>query len=124
MPEPTILYIEDEQENLTLIRLFLRKEPFQLLTAETPEKALQILESHKVDLVLVDLNLQGEGDGAILVKAIRDNPKYKTTPVFVFSGFDEYQLQKHGIDGMVQKFFRKPTSKQVLVQALNEQFQT
>lgn len=117
--EKTILYIEDDIDNQTLVRLFLRNEPYDLITAETPQQALDVISSRDVDIIIVDLNLQEEGDGVELIRSIRGKNGYETVPIFVFSGFDEQHFKKYGIETLIQYFFRKPTSKKDLIEALN-----
>jgi len=120
MPLKNIMYVEDDLDNHTLIKLFLRNEPWDVVTTESPDQALDALEQNTMDLIIVDLNLQGEGDGAELIRTIRQNPGYQETPIFVFSGFDEHHFKQYGIEELVQRFFRKPTSKKVLVEAISE----
>lgn len=120
MATKKILHIEDDQDNQTLIKLFLRNEPYELIGAETPDQALEIAKSQSVDVIIVDLNLQGQGDGAEVIRSIRALENYKSVPIIVFSGFDQHHFRQYGIDDMINKFFRKPTSKKTLVEALRE----
>ncbi|MDG5767030.1 response regulator [Balneolales bacterium ANBcel1] len=118
MPEKNILYVEDDFDNHTLVKLFLKNEPWNLIIAETPGQAHEALASQPMDLVIVDLNLQEEGDGATLIRELKKNPEYESIPVFVFSGFDENHFSKYGLDDSIQRFFRKPTSKKMLIEAI------
>lgn len=120
MPVTNILYVEDDLDNQTLVKLFLKKEPWELKSAETPAQAMEILEAEPIDLIIVDLNLQEQGDGAELIKDIREKPEYKDTPVFVFSGHDEHHFEQFDIKDLTHRFFRKPTSKKVLIEAIRE----
>lgn len=121
MPNKRVLYIEDDFDNQTLISLFVKKEPFDMITASNPKEAMDLLKTaDPFDIIIVDLNLQEEGDGVPLIRDVRNMPQYASTPIFVFSGFDKTYFQQFGIDNMIQKFFRKPTSKSVLVSALKE----
>lgn len=117
MKKRTLLYVEDDPANQKLIRLFLKSEPVDIVTAENVEEALELLQSHPPDVIVVDLNLQEEGDGAGLIHSIRSMAGYESVPIFVFSGYDRSQLKQYEIDHMIQKFFRKPTSKKSLIDA-------
>ncbi|MEX0681052.1 MAG: response regulator [Balneolales bacterium] len=115
-----LLYVEDDPYNQNLIRLFLKKEPFHLITADSAAVALDILKKQSIDIIIVDLTLQKEGDGADLIRCIRDLDGYHSVPLFVFSGYDENHFNTLDIANMVQCFFQKPTAKQTLIKALKE----
>ena len=48
----TILYIDDEKNNLESLKATFRKE-YNILTAESAEQALAILSEHEIAVVLV-----------------------------------------------------------------------
>ncbi len=120
MKSKKILYVEDDQDNQMLVKLFLRNEPYELMTAETPQEAIDTISSHQVNAIIVDLNLQEEGDGVELIQSIRNLSGYQSVPIFVFSGHDEQHFKQFGIDDQIHRFFRKPTSKKTLIEALRE----
>ncbi|MDI6402748.1 response regulator [Balneolaceae bacterium ANBcel3] len=120
MASKKILYIEDDLDNHTLIKLFLRNTPWELSTSESAGDALKVMEEEDFSAFIVDLNLQDQGDGADVIQEIRKKEKYQETPIIVFSGFDEQHFKKYNVDHLTQSFFRKPTSKKVLLEALND----
>ena len=50
----TLLIVDDEVRILTALRRSLRREGYEVLTAESPREALRMLETTPVDLVLSD----------------------------------------------------------------------
>ena len=120
MDSKKVLIIEDDPSNQTLFKLFLKNEPYALIPAYSAEEALRFLESEQVDVILLDLNLEGDGDGATLVQKIKQLPDCSSVPVFVVSGLDEQQFAGFGIDDKVNGYFRKPVRKKTLVSALAE----
>ncbi len=120
MQTKQILYVEDDTANQTLIKLFIKKEPFELTTADNPDDALDLVRSNSYDVIIVDLNLRKEGDGAELIREIRDVDGYESVPVFVFSGHDVHSFREYGIEDMIQNYFSKPVNKKTLVNALWE----
>lgn len=115
-----VLYVEDSADNQLLISLFLRQEPVEFHTADDPEQALAKAAAENYDLFIIDLTLKQEGDGAELIKTLRAMPDYASVPIFVFSGFDEYSFRVYNLDDQIQRYFRKPASKNELVQAVRE----
>lgn len=69
-------------------------------------KALQFISEHKVDLFIVDLNMP-EMDGLTLLGRLRNDPKYKETPVLVISSLlneeKESGLKELGVFAVLTK---------------------
>ena len=55
----TILVVEDDERIRTAVRLALQKEGWKVLDAATGEEALQIFQSEKCDILLIDIMLPG-----------------------------------------------------------------
>jgi len=53
--EETILIVDDEKEIIELLKVYLKNEGYKLLTAKDGIEALQILECHLVDLIILDI---------------------------------------------------------------------
>ncbi len=115
-----ILYVEDDNANQMLVKLFFKKEPFEMTGVDNPDDALDIMNSQSFDLVIVDLNLRKEGDGAVLIREMRKLDGYENVPVFVFSGHDVHSFKEYGIEDMVNKYFSKPVGKKTLIEAIWE----
>jgi signal transduction histidine kinase/CheY-like chemotaxis protein len=64
------LVVDDEAEVVALCSRLLHKAGFEVSSAESAEQALQLLESHPFDLLLVDLRLPGS-DGFGLIRQAR-----------------------------------------------------
>jgi len=72
--KPTILCIEDQPDNMTLIRRILRPESYNLLEARTGLQGLSIAETQDLDLILLDINLP-DIDGYEVALRVRSSPK-------------------------------------------------
>ena len=102
----TVLYVEDSQDNRTLVRRVLQSEGFQVIEAENAAHAMQILHDHHPDLILMDINLP-EVDGYSLTTHLKLRPELKTVPIIaltanVMRGDRERSLEA-GCDGYIQK---------------------
>ncbi|MCC6641754.1 MAG: response regulator [Deltaproteobacteria bacterium] len=71
---PVLLVVDDEVRILTALRRVLRREAYEILTAETPAEALRLLDAHRVDLVLSDHKMPGMSGLALLAAAARKQP--------------------------------------------------
>jgi signal transduction histidine kinase/ActR/RegA family two-component response regulator len=79
----TLLYIEDNETNMSLMRRFLSRYPqFILLEARSATEGFQILENTLPDLILLDLSLP-DRNGVWVYKALKNNPRTSALPVIV-----------------------------------------
>jgi two-component system, NtrC family, response regulator AtoC len=69
--KPVLLVVDDEVSVLTLIRRFAEREGFEVITCTDGRQALEIAESRRPDLVMVDLRMPDVA-GLEIVRALRD----------------------------------------------------
>jgi DNA-binding response OmpR family regulator len=72
MSRQRILAVDDEEDIRELVRFNLEKEGFDVSTAETGEKALDLIRSGRPDLILLDLMLPGI-DGFEVCRILKRN---------------------------------------------------
>ncbi len=102
----TILYVEDNADNRTLVRRILTAEGYTLLEAVNATQALEILKNNKPDLILMDINMP-DMDGYSLTAKIKETPELEPIPIIaltanVMRGDRERSLEA-GCDGYIQK---------------------
>lgn len=72
--KPTVLYIEDHPDNMTLVRRILQSENYTLVEAKTGFQGILIAESQDIDLILLDVNLP-DVDGYEVARRLRASTK-------------------------------------------------
>lgn len=102
----TILYVEDNVDNRTLVRRVLTAEGYSIIEAVNATQALEILKNTKPSLILMDINMP-DIDGYTLTAQIKDTPGLELIPIIaltanVMRGDRERSLQA-GCDGYIQK---------------------
>jgi two-component system cell cycle response regulator DivK len=102
----TILYVEDNPDNRSLIRRVLEAENYAVIEAINAKQALEKLESSSIDLVLMDINMP-DMDGYTLTAKIKAIHKFSKIPIIavtanVMRGDREKSLGA-GCDGYIQK---------------------
>ena len=70
----TILYIEDNPDNMMLVRRALEARGYKLLPANNGVNGVKMAESEEVDLILLDINLP-DIDGYEVARRIRSSTK-------------------------------------------------
>lgn len=107
----TILIVEDESDIRDMLRLRLKKEGFEVLTADNGQHALGVFDEGRPDLVILDLMLPFLG-GMEVLRAIR---KTQQTPVLILSAKGEESDVIVGLELGADDYVVKPFSMPVLV---------
>ncbi len=84
--EKNILYIEDNPDNLLLVKRVLQSRGYRVLEAKNGMEGLSIAENQQVDLILLDINLP-DIDGYEVARRLRTNsrPKLAYTPIIAIT---------------------------------------
>ena len=88
-----ILIVEDDSVSALLLQRALEKNAHQIIgIADTGEKALEMLDEHGADIVMMDINLAGELDGIKTTEII--NEKFDIPVVYLSASSDAETLNK------------------------------
>lgn len=102
----TILYVEDNVDNRTLVRRILLSENYELIEAVNAMDALRVLENTKPDLILMDINMP-DMDGYTLTAKIKTTPGFERVPILAITANvmrgDKEKTLEAGCDGYIQK---------------------
>jgi CheY-like chemotaxis protein len=83
-----ILYIEDIQDNITLVEKIVTSRGHEFLSARNAEAGLELAFTSKPDLILLDLGLP-DADGQTLSVWLRGNPSLSSIPIIVLTAWPE-----------------------------------
>jgi len=114
-----ILYVEDNPQNMRLVRKILKHAGYEVLEAEDGLSGIEMAKSQQPDLILMDVNLP-DIDGLEATQRIRQLPEFAKTPIIALTanamvGDREKALQA-GCDG----YLPKPISKTELLKTVGE----
>ena len=107
----TILIIEDEPELVKILRSYLEKAGFDVLTAYRGDTGLSTWENTQPDLVLLDLNLPGM-DGLDVARKIRQK---SNTPILMVTARVDETDQLIGLELGADDYITKPYSPRIVV---------
>ncbi|MEJ2158054.1 MAG: response regulator transcription factor [Desulfobacteraceae bacterium] len=113
MTKEIILVVDDEEDILELVRFNLSREGFTLLSAETGEAAWEILQSQRVNLLVLDLMLPGM-DGLELARRLKAEPRTQSIPIVMLSAKGEEADIVAGLELGADDYVTKPFSPRVL----------
>lgn len=104
-----ILVVDDEVHILEMISYNLEKEHYKVITADTGEKALELLKKEMIDLAVLDVMLPGI-DGLSLLKYIRSNDEIRDMPVMLLTAKDAELDKVIGLELGADDYLTKPFS--------------
>jgi len=102
----TILYVEDNKDNRTLVRRVLVSEGYDMVEAANAAQALEVLKSENPNMILMDINMP-DMDGYALTSKIRNLPEFCNIPIIAITANvmrgDRERSFEAGCDGYIQK---------------------
>jgi len=112
--DQVILVVDDSEPTSKLIKGFLSKAGFKVITASDGLEALMILEIKKVHLVLSDIEMPVM-DGLMLYKEILKKDNLKQTPFLAMSGTFGHGRMKRMVEMGCAGYIIKPFDSDYLV---------
>ena len=118
-----ILYIEDIQDNITLVERIVTARGHELLSAHNAESGLEMAFDLRPDLILLDLGLP-DADGQTLSVWLRNDPTLVSVPIIVLTAWPEevarHTVEAYNLDGYLCKPFTLAQLVQIIDTALNK----
>ena len=102
----SILLVDDEKNILRSLKRLFMEEGYRVITAESGEEGLKILESEKPDMIISDQRMPGMEGLEFLERTIEDHPDVLR---IILTGQAELDDAIRAInDGCIYKFILKP----------------
>lgn len=114
--KPTILYIEDHPDNMTLVRRILYSENYTLIEAKTGFQGIWMAENQDIDVILLDINLP-DVDGYEVARRLRTSKKTKLahTPIVAVTANAMKGDDRKILDAGADIYISKPINIQELL---------
>jgi two-component system, OmpR family, alkaline phosphatase synthesis response regulator PhoP len=114
IPERPILVVDDDAKIVRLVRTYLERDGFTVVTAADGPAALDAIERHRPALVVLDLMLP-ELDGRAVIRAVRRDDQAAATPILVISARGSTVDRIAGFEDGADDYLPKPFSPAELV---------
>ncbi|MGB0933273.1 MAG: response regulator transcription factor [Lishizhenia sp.] len=113
-----IIIIDDEADIRDLLSYNLKKEGFDVVTAENGKEGLNLIHEHKPHLILLDV-MMPEMDGIEVCDAIRQTPGMENVIICFLTARNEDYSQIAGLDAGADDYISKPIKPRVLISRIN-----
>ena len=114
IPARPILVVDDDAKIVRLVRTYLEREGFSVVTAADGPGALDAIERHRPALVVLDLMLP-ELDGRAVTRAVRRDDEAAATPILIVSARGSTTDRIAGFEDGADDYLAKPFSPAELV---------
>jgi two-component system sensor histidine kinase ChiS len=108
---PTILIVEDDQQMLKALQAALEREGFEILSTSFGNEAIDLIQTEKPDLVLLDLVLP-DVDGLAICEQVR---RFSSVPIIIITGRAAEQPKVRGLALGADDYLVKPFSHKELL---------
>jgi len=107
---PTVLVVDDNQQNLELLLAYLEDVDCKTLSANDGMQALNIVKETPPDLILLDV-MMPRMSGFEVCRRIKTDPKTTDIPVIMVTALNELGDIERAISSGTDDFLSKPINK-------------
>ncbi len=111
--KPHILIVEDDLDLSEMVSSYFRVQNYDVLTAAWGEEALQLADTHALDLIMLDIRLP-DIDGFELCRRMRKNRRTQDTPIIFLTEKRDRIDKLQGLELGVVDYITKPFDIQEL----------
>ncbi len=107
---PIVLVVDDNQQNLELLQVYLEDVDCQSIPACDGPEALDIIAKEPPDLILLDV-MMPKMSGFEVCRRIKNDPNTCDIPVIMVTALNEFGDIERAIDSGTDDFLSKPVNK-------------
>lgn len=113
----TIMVVDDSASMRRVVGIALKGAGYEVLEAYDGQNALSKLTGQKVHMIISDVNMPVM-DGITFLKAVKQMPAYKFTPVIMLTTESEESKKREGQAAGARAWVVKPFQPEQLVNAV------
>lgn len=114
----TILVVDDEADIRELIEYNLKREGYEVITAENGVEAIEQAKKHFPQLILLDI-MMPEMDGIEACRNIRSLPEFKDTFIVFLTARSEEYSEVSGFNVGADDYIAKPIKPRILMSRIS-----
>jgi two-component system cell cycle response regulator len=114
LPDSTVMIVDDNAQNVELLQAFLESLPVKIITAADGVEALEKVQQHNPDLILLDI-MMPRMSGFQVCRRIKGDPKTKDIQILMVTALNELGDIEQASECGTDDFVSKPVNKFELV---------
>ena len=119
----TVLIIEDNEQNLYLMRFLLEKNGFVVAEATDGPKGIEAARTLQPDLILLDIQLP-RMDGYAVASELRRQTALETIPIIAVTSYAMIGDRERALDSGATDYIEKPINPFTFVEQIRRHFVT
>ena len=114
----TITVVDDDLEIVSLVRVILEQEGFNVRCAYSGKDLFAGLEKEKPDLIILDV-MMPEVDGLVVLARLKDAPETSSIPVILLTVLEQHEDVLAGYKTGADYYMTKPFTRIQLIAGIN-----
>lgn len=114
-----VLVVDDVHDVTEMIEWFLKHAGYEVITADSASRALDLADKTPFDLVISDIGMPAM-NGYELAEALRNLPKYQAVPLIAVTGYTEFDDRGRSLRAGFNAHLTKPIDPSQLLSIINE----
>jgi two-component system cell cycle response regulator len=110
LPQSTILIVDDNPQNIELLQAFLESLPVKIVTAIDGLDALEKVNQHNPDLILLDI-MMPRMSGFQVCRRLKDDPRTRDIQILMVTALNELGDIEQASECGTDDFVSKPVNK-------------
>ena len=115
----TILVVDDSASLRQVVKIALTGAGYTVVEACDGKDALTKLDGQKIHLIISDVNMPNM-DGISLVKAVKELPQYRFTPIIMLTTESQEEKKKQGQAAGAKAWVVKPFQPEQMLAAVQK----
>ena len=118
LPQSTVLIVDDNPQNVELLQAFLEALPVKVLTAYDGVEALEKVQQHNPDLILLDI-MMPRMSGFGVCERLKKDPATKDIQILMVTALNELGDIERAVQAGTDDFLSKPVNKAELLKRVD-----
>ena len=114
---PTILLVEDFDDTRLMMKMWLVKNGYRVIEAETGEEAINIAQRELPDLIIMDVMMPGM-NGLDATQRIREYQALRRTPIVAVSAYGADEYRSLALDAGCNEYVSTPFDPSALAELI------
>jgi len=120
-----VIVVDDDRDYLFTMETFLKRNDFEVFTADNGKDGINLIKSKHPDLILLDVMMETMFSGYEVCKAVRSDPDFEFIPIVGISGmagelgvkYEQYRDDQYFTPDV---FVEKPVDKELLMDIISQ----